>query len=124
MRGSQANPSAQTIGTMVCYFATLLFVTGDLIVNVSIIFAICRALIGCSIVSIVLAETLNGLGMVSANEGEFFRGAPILLYMWLLERLRFVMDSCEDCKTGLIEPLESLCLLLDCCWFNSDFPGI
>lgn len=67
---------------MVCYFAMLIFVTGDLIVDVSVIFDVRQALGGCLIASIVLAETLNGLDMVSTVEGGFFRGAP----MWLLKR--------------------------------------
>ena len=40
----------------------------------------------------VLAETLNGLDAVSVG-GEFFRGAPIIVYMWLLERHRFVSGA-------------------------------
>ena len=60
-----------------CCFATLLFVSGDLVVDTAIILAVRQALWGCSIATIVLAETLNGLDMVSADRGEFFRGAPI-----------------------------------------------
>lgn len=40
-----------------------------------------------------MAETLNGLDIVSATEEEFFQGAPILLYMWLLKRFRFILTN-------------------------------
>lgn len=62
-------------------------------VHVSVIFAVRQALGGCSIAPVVMAETLNGMDMVSAVEGEFFRGAPIFLYMWLLERFWFVLTN-------------------------------
>lgn len=78
---------------MLCYFAMILFVTDDLIVDVSIIFAIRRALRGCSIVPIVLVETLNGINIVSADKGELFRVAPILLYMLLLEKFWFISTN-------------------------------
>lgn len=74
---------------MVCCFATLLFVTGDLIVEVSIIYVVRQELGGRTIAPVVLAETMNGLDMVTAR-GRFFWVAPILFYMWLLERFRFI----------------------------------
>lgn len=43
------------MGAMVYCFAILVFVTGDLIVNVSVIFAICHVLGNCSIAHVVLA---------------------------------------------------------------------
>ena len=81
--------TARTVGAMVCCFATLLFITGDLIVDTTIILAVRQALCGRSIATLVRAETLNGLDAVAAG-GEFFRGAPIIVYMWLLERHQFV----------------------------------
>ena len=83
-RGAAAGSEARIVGAMVCYFATLLFITGGLIVDTAIIFVVPQAFQGRSIATIVLADTLNGLDMVSADQGESFQGAPFLLYMWLL----------------------------------------
>ena len=88
--GAAAGSEARTVGAMVCCFATLLFVSGDLIVDTAIIFVVLQAFRRRSIATLMLAATLNGLDVVSADRGEFFLGAPILLYMWLLERHRFV----------------------------------
>lgn len=74
-------------------FCTLLFVSDDLILDVCVIFAILQALGRCSISPVVLDEILNGLDIVSTVVGEFFRGAPILLYMWLLERFWFISTN-------------------------------
>ena len=76
-RGAAAGSRARTVGAMVCCFATLLFVSGDLVVDTAIILAVRQALWSRSIATMVLAETLNGLDAVSAG-GEFFRGAPIV----------------------------------------------
>ena len=85
-----AGSEARIVGAIVCCFAMLLFVTGNLIVDTAIIFAVHQAIRGRSIATIVLVETLNGLDIVFADQGEFFQGAPNLLYMWLLGRHRFV----------------------------------
>lgn len=55
---------ARTIGAIVCCFATLLFITGGLIVDTSIILLIHQAMSGHSIVPFILVETLNGLDAV------------------------------------------------------------
>ena len=91
-RGAVVGSTARTVGDTVCCFATLLFVSGDLVVDTAIILAVRQALWGRSIATMVLAETLNGLDVVAAG-GEFIRGASIIVYMWLLERHRFVRGS-------------------------------
>lgn len=80
-RGFKVSFDTQIMGAMMCCFATLLFVTGNLIVDANVVFIVRQALGECLIAPVVLAETLNGLDIVSVIEGEFFQGAPILLYM-------------------------------------------
>ena len=70
--GAVAGSIARTVGAMVCCFATLLFVSGDLVVDTAIILAVRQTLWGRLIVTLVLAETLNGLDAAAAG-GEFFR---------------------------------------------------
>ena len=91
---------AWVIGAMLCFFVTLMFVSGDLIVDTAIICVVRQAFRGRSIATIVLAETLNGLDMDFVDRGEFFWGAPILLYMWLLERHRFI--SANQIRMGVL----------------------
>ena len=86
-RWAAAGSRARTVGAMVCCFAILLFVFGDLVVDTAIILAVRQVLWGRLIATMVLAETLNGLNAISAG-GEFFQGTPIIVYMWLLERVR------------------------------------
>lgn len=85
----EANSDTQIRGAIVCCFATLFFVTGNLVVDVSVLYVVHQALGGHSIAPVVLAETLNGLDTIVAR-GEFFQGAPIILYNWLLEPFKFV----------------------------------
>lgn len=70
MRETRDDPTyghARTIGAIVCCFATLLFITGGLIVDTSIILLIHQAMSGHSIVPFILVETLNGLDAVAAD---------------------------------------------------------
>lgn len=88
LRRFEASSDTQIRGAMVCCFATFLFVTGDIVVDASVLYASRQALGGRLIIPMVLAETLNGEDAVAAV-GGFFQGAPILLYMWPFERFRF-----------------------------------
>lgn len=83
---------ARTTRAIVWCYVILLFVTGDLVVNTHKVLLVQQALNGRSNLPFVLAETLNGLDVVAVNQGEFFWGSPILLYMWLLERLWFLSN--------------------------------
>ena len=79
--GAAMGSTARTVGAMVCCFATLLFVSDDLVVDTAIILAVRQAFWGRSIATMVLAETLNGLDAMAAG-GEFFRGGShSCLYM-------------------------------------------
>jgi len=40
--------------------------------------------------AVILVETLNGLDAWREGHPDFLRGSPVMLFMWLSERLRLV----------------------------------
>jgi len=68
----------------------LLLVTGELLVDPQLAAITSWMSYRRNPAAVILAETLNGLDAWREGRSDFLRGIPVMLFMWLSERLRLV----------------------------------